>query len=71
MAVSSGRSRVGSTAGRWDEAMACSGVGPRTGWINVRVAVKEAGWVAVCLIGMTVGQLVGCWAEVMVETRVG
>ena len=23
------------------------------------------------MIGLTVGQLVGCWAEVMVETRVG
>ena len=36
------------------------------------MVVKKAGWVAMCLIGLTVGQLIGCWAEeVMVETRVG
>ena len=64
-------STVGSTAGCWDEAMACSGVGSRAGWMTARMAVKKAGWVAVCLIGLTVGQLAGCWAEVMVETRVG
>ena len=36
-----------------------------------RMAVKKAGWMAVCLVGLTVGQLAGCWTEAMVETRVG